>query len=86
MVAGSDILHGIKERYNVSVPQARISTLLYALQKIGDISTHTSGKIRLYYPTEAGGKYIRQKPDEFNTVFHHILVEVIDRTRGLSGK
>ena len=82
-VAGSDILHGIKERYNVSVPKARIYTQLYTLQKMGYLTTHTSGKTKLYYPTEAGRKYIRQKLDEFNTVFHHILVEVIDRDAGI---
>jgi two-component system, response regulator PdtaR len=82
-VAGSEILHGIKERYNVSIPKARIYTRLYALQKMGYLATHTSRKTKLYYPTEAGKGYIRQKLEDFNSVFHHILVEVIDRDAGI---
>jgi two-component system, response regulator PdtaR len=82
-VTGSDILHGIKERYNVSIPKARIYTRLYALQKMGYLATHTSRKTKLYYPTEAGKEYIHHKLEEFNSVFHHILVEVIDRDAGI---
>jgi two-component system, response regulator PdtaR len=82
-VAGSDILHGIKERYNVSIPKARIYTKLYALQKMGYLSTHMSGKTKLYYATEPGKEYIRKKLEDFNSVFHHILVEVIDRKAGI---
>jgi CheY-like chemotaxis protein len=84
-VAGSEILHGIKERYNVSIPKARIYTRLYALQKMGYLATHMSRKTKLYYPTEAGKEYIRQKLEDFNSVFHHILVEVIDRDAGIVG-
>jgi DNA-binding PadR family transcriptional regulator len=85
-VTGSDILHGIKERYDVSIPKARVYTRLYALQKMGYLSTHNTRKSKLYYPTEAGKVYIRQKLDEFNSVFHHILVEVIDQDAGIRAR
>ena len=81
-VTGSEILHGIQERYNVSVPKARIYTHLYALKKMGYLSVRSTRKTKQYYPTEAGKTYIRQKLDEFNSVFHHILVEAIDRDAG----
>ena len=84
-VTGSDILHGIYERYNVSVPKARIYTRLYELKKMGYLATHDTKKAKLYYPTEAGKVYIRQKLDEFNLVFNHLLVEVIDNEAGISG-
>ena len=82
-VTGSDILHGIRERYNVSIPKARVYTRLYELQKLGYLYTQTSRKTKLYYPTDAGKEYIRQKLDEFSSVFHHILVEAIDRDAGI---
>jgi CheY-like chemotaxis protein len=85
-VTGSDILHGIRERYNVPIPKARIYTHLYALQKMGYLGTHISRKTKIYYPTDAGKAYIRKKLDEFNSVFHHILVEVIDQNAGMGGR
>jgi len=78
-ISGYDILHEIQKRYNVSIPQSRIYTLLYTLQEKGYLSVSTSGKSKIYYPTEAGKKYIRQKLDEFNSVYHHILAEIISR-------
>lgn len=82
-ISGYDILHEIQGRYNVSIPQSRIYTLLYALQKEGYLSVSTSGKSKVYYPTETGKLYIQQKLSEFNSVYHHILAEVIKKNAGL---
>ncbi len=78
-ISGYDILQEIQERYNVSIPKARIYTQLYSLEKMGYLSPSTSGKSKLYCPTETGKVYIRQKLNEFNSVFHHILAEIINR-------
>ena len=81
-VSGYDILHRIQEQYNVSIPQSRIYTLLYTLQKKGYLSVSSSGKSKVYYPTETGKTYIHQKLSEFNSVYHHILAEIISRKAG----
>jgi hypothetical protein len=38
----------------------------------------------MYYPTEIGKMYIRQKLNEFNSVYHHILAEIINRNAGIN--
>jgi two-component system, response regulator PdtaR len=81
-VSGNDILRGISERYNVSVPKARIYTHLYELENKGYLSMSVSGKSKVYTPTESGRQYIRQKLREFNSVSHHILSEIINRNAG----
>jgi DNA-binding PadR family transcriptional regulator len=78
-VSGNDILQGIAERYNVSVPKARIYMKLYALEREGYLSVTVSGKSKVYTPTGTGDVYIRQKLREFNSVFHHILSEIISK-------
>ena len=83
-ISGYDLLHEIQERYNVSIPQSRIYTLLYKLQKKGYLSVNASGKSKVYFPTETGKIYIRQKLDEFNSVYHHILSEILHRNAGTS--
>jgi CheY-like chemotaxis protein len=81
-ISGHDILQEIQGRYNISVPKARIYMLLYALQKKGYLSVSTTGKSKVYVPTEAGKKHIRQKLDEFKSTFYHILAEMADKNTG----
>ena len=57
-ISGYDIVHEIHSRYNVLIPQARIYTYLYDLEQKGYLVMKTSGKSKLYSPTEAGRKYI----------------------------
>ena len=85
-ISGYDILHEIQKRYNVSVPQSRIYNQLYSLQKKGYLSVSTSGKSKVYYPTDAGKKYIQQKLNEFNSVYHHILAEIINKNARITHK
>lgn len=75
-VSGNDILHAIHERYNVTIPKARVYTLLYALEKRGYLATDITGKSKLYHPTESGNAYIRERISEFQSVFRHILAEI----------
>jgi CheY-like chemotaxis protein/DNA-binding PadR family transcriptional regulator len=72
-ISGYDIVHEIHNRYQVLIPQARIYTYLYELQHKGYLEMKISGKSKLYSPTEAGEKYIRQRLNEFKFVFQHIL-------------
>lgn len=74
-VSGYDIVHEIHNRYHVLIPQARIYTYLYDLEKKGYLTMKTSGKSKLYSPTEAGRKYIDNRLNEFKFVFRHILGE-----------
>ena len=68
-ISGFDIVHEIHNRYKVLIPQARIYTYLYDLQGNGYLEMKVSGKSKLYSPTEAGKKYIRQRLNEFKFVF-----------------
>jgi two-component system, response regulator PdtaR len=77
-ISGHDILQEIQGRYNLSIPKARVYMQLYDLQKNGYLSVSTVGKSKVYSPTETGKKHIRQKLDEFRSVFHHILAEMAD--------
>ncbi|MDD1661341.1 MAG: response regulator [Methanomicrobiales archaeon] len=72
-ISGYDIVREIHNRYKVLIPQARIYTLLYDLEKNGYLEMKASGKSKLYSPTEKGRKHIRQKLSEFKLVFQHIL-------------
>jgi len=72
-ISGYDIVHEIHNRYNVLIPQARIYTYLYELEKSGYLIMKTSGKSKLYSPTDAGRKYIQNRLAEFKVVFRHIL-------------
>jgi CheY-like chemotaxis protein/DNA-binding PadR family transcriptional regulator len=72
-MSGYDIIHEIHNRYKVLVPQARIYTLLYSLQKKGYLEMKVSGKSKLYSPTARGREHIRQKLDEFRCTFQHII-------------
>jgi CheY-like chemotaxis protein/DNA-binding PadR family transcriptional regulator len=72
-ISGYDIVREIHDRYKVLIPQARIYTLLYDLEKGGYLEMKASGKSKLYSPTEKGRKYIRQKLSEYQVVFQHIL-------------
>lgn len=83
-ISGFDILNEIQQRYNVSISQSRIYTLLYSLEKKGYLSVSVSGNSKMYYPTEIGKMYIQQKLNEFNSVYHHILAEIINRNGGIS--
>lgn len=81
-ISGYDIMHEIRKRYHVRVPQARVYTLLYDLQKKGYLETKISGKSKLYYPTETGRTYIRQTLSDFKSILRHI---VLGRDEGGSG-
>jgi CheY-like chemotaxis protein/DNA-binding PadR family transcriptional regulator len=72
-ISGYDIVREIHNRYKVLIPQARIYTLLYDLEKNGFLEMKASGKSKLYSPTEKGRRHIRQKLSEFKLVFQHIL-------------
>jgi two-component system, response regulator PdtaR len=72
-ISGYDIVHEIHNRYNVLIPQARIYSFLYDLEHKEYLEMKVSGKSKLYSPTEAGKKYIRQRLNEFTFVFQHIL-------------
>ncbi|HQA81264.1 MAG TPA: PadR family transcriptional regulator, partial [Methanoregulaceae archaeon] len=72
-MSGYDIVHEIHNRYHVLIPQARIYTFLYDLEQKGYLTMKTSGKSKLYSPTEAGRKYIENRLNEFKFVFRHIL-------------
>ncbi|MDD1683150.1 MAG: response regulator [Methanoregula sp.] len=72
-ISGYDIVHEIHSRYNVLIPQARIYTYLYDLEQKGYLVMKTSGKSKLYSPTETGRKYIHNRLNEFKFVFRHIL-------------
>jgi CheY-like chemotaxis protein/DNA-binding PadR family transcriptional regulator len=72
-ISGYDIVHEIHNRYNVLIPQARIYTYLYDLEQNGYLLMKTSGKSKLYSPTDAGKKYIHNRLNEFKFVFRHIM-------------
>ncbi len=72
-ISGYDIVREIHDRYRVLIPQARIYTLLYDLEKGGYLEVKASGKSKIYTPTEKGRRHIRQKLSEFKFVFQHIL-------------
>ncbi|MDO9539191.1 MAG: response regulator [Methanocalculus sp.] len=72
-ISGYDIVHEIKNRYNVFIPQARVYTLLHELMDNGYLEIRTSGKSKLYCTTELGKKHISQKLDDFKNVFDHIM-------------
>ncbi len=72
-ISGYDIVHEIHSRYNVLIPQARIYTYLYDLEKNGYLVMKTSGKSKRYSPTDTGKKYIHNRLNEFKFVFRHIL-------------
>jgi CheY-like chemotaxis protein/DNA-binding PadR family transcriptional regulator len=72
-ISGYDIVHEIHSRYNVLIPQARIYTYLYDLEQKGYLVMKTSGKSKLYSPTDAGKKYIHTRLAEFKVVFRHVL-------------
>ncbi|MFY9750027.1 MAG: response regulator [Methanoregula sp.] len=74
-ISGYDIVHEIHNRYNVLIPQARIYTYLYDLEQKGYLLMKTSGKSKLYSPTDSGKKYIHNRLNEFKFVFRHIMGE-----------
>jgi two-component system, response regulator PdtaR len=72
-ISGYDIVHEIHNRYNVLIPQARVYTLLYDLEKNGYLDIRVSGKSKLYCPTDKGRTFVNQKLNEYKLVFQHIL-------------
>ncbi|MGP8168963.1 MAG: response regulator [Methanoregula sp.] len=74
-ISGYDIVHEIHNRYNVLIPHARIYTYLYDLEQKGYLLMKTSGKSKLYSPTDTGKKYIHNRLNEFKFVFRHIMGE-----------
>jgi CheY-like chemotaxis protein/DNA-binding PadR family transcriptional regulator len=75
-VSGNEIVCGIRDRYNVRIPKARVYTCLYALAKKGYLKVEESGRSRIYTPTGEGMRYIRQQLREFNAVVHHIAAGI----------
>jgi two-component system, response regulator PdtaR len=72
-ISGYDIVHEIHNRYNVLIPQARVYTMLYDLEKNGYLEIRVSGKSKLYCPTDKGRTFVNQKLNEYKLVFQHIL-------------
>ncbi|MEI8331595.1 MAG: response regulator [Methanomicrobiales archaeon] len=72
-ISGYEIVHEIHNRYKVLISQARIYMFLYDLAAKGCLEIKMSGKSKLYYPTEAGKKYIRQQLNDFKVVFQLII-------------
>jgi two-component system, response regulator PdtaR len=85
-ISGYDIIHEIHNRYKVLVPQARVYSILYDLQRKGYLEMKTSGKSKLYFPTEKGKKYIEGKLNDFKFIFQHILGGQIDEITSGSDK
>lgn len=72
-LSGYDIVHEIHNRHNVLIPQSRIYGILYELEHAGILEVKTSGKSKLYIPTENGKLYIKHKLNEFKFTFQHIF-------------
>ncbi|HVP94604.1 MAG TPA: response regulator [Methanoregulaceae archaeon] len=72
-ISGYDIVHEIHNRYNVLIPQARVYSLLYDLEKNGYLDIRISGKSKLYCPNDKGRVFVTQKLNEYKLVFRHIL-------------
>jgi len=72
-MSGYDIIKEIYDRFHVLLPQARVYSLLYDLEKGGMIKAIIKGKSKVYSPTEEGEKYIEEKLKDFHTVYAHIL-------------
>jgi CheY-like chemotaxis protein len=72
-ISGYDIIKEIYDRFHVLLPQARVYSLLYDLEKGGMIKAIIKGKSKVYSPTEEGEKYIEEKLKDFHTVYAHIL-------------
>jgi len=83
-LSGYDIVHEIHSRHNVLIPQSRIYTILYELEGQGILEVKTSGKSKLYVPTEPGKVYIRQKVNEFKFTFQHIFGGVAHEGESIS--
>jgi two-component system, response regulator PdtaR len=81
-LSGFDIIHEIHSRHNVLIPQSRIYPILYELEGQGILEVKTSGKSKLYVPTERGKAYIRQKVNEFKYTFQHIFGGVAHEGEG----
>jgi CheY-like chemotaxis protein/predicted transcriptional regulator len=72
-ISGNDIVQEINRRHNVSIPQARVYTILHDLEKNGHLEIRVSGQSKLYCTTEKGKPHISQKLNDFKLVFQHIL-------------
>jgi two-component system, response regulator PdtaR len=72
-ISGNDIVQEINRRHNVSIPQARVYTILHDLEKNGHLEIRVSGQSKLYCTTEKGKTHISQKLNDFKLVFQHIL-------------
>jgi len=72
-ISGFDIVHEIHNRYKVLIPQARVYSLLYDLERKGYLVMRHSGKSKLYFQTDTGKKYISARLADFRSVYRHIL-------------
>ena len=72
-ISGYDIVHEIHDRFHVVIPQARVYTILYALEEQGYLEKKISGKSKLYVPTEKGRTFITRRMRDFSHVFQHII-------------
>ncbi|MDO9325784.1 MAG: response regulator [Methanoregula sp.] len=83
-LSGYDIVHEIHSRHNVLIPQSRIYAILYELEELGILEVKTSGKSKLYVPTERGRVYIRQTVNEFKYTFQHIFGGVLHESERIN--
>jgi YesN/AraC family two-component response regulator len=83
-LSGYDIVHEIHTRHNVLIPQSRIYGILYELESAGILEVKTSGKSKLYCPTEMGKLYIGHKLNEFKFTFEHIFGGVGNEGKSIS--
>jgi len=83
-LSGYDIVHEIHNRHNVLIPQSRIYGILYELEQAGILEVKTSGKSKLYSPTEKGKLYILHKLNEFKFTFQHIFGGTTSESESIS--
>lgn len=85
-LSGFDIVHEIYDRHKVLIPQSRIYSILYDLQRKGILEVKVSGKSKLYVPTEKGQRYIQKNVNEFRMTFQHIFGGVTSGSESISSK
>ncbi len=72
-ISGHEIVQDIAGRYNVLIPQARVYTILYDLLDKGYLEIKVSGNSKMYCPTNTGKIYIKQKLNDYQLVFRHVM-------------
>jgi len=70
---GNKILQAINDKYHIFVPQSRVYSMLYELEKKGIVKSEQRGKMKTYHPTREGQKYIEDTLNEFQAAYRHIF-------------